>query len=163
MGWWVDMSLGKMLSESAERYKDHWAVIQGETRITYHELNRAACALANHLRSLGLGQGDKVALMLPNCPEFVIAYFGVQKIGGVAVTLHTQSTPYELRYLLKNSDSLCLITQGELVRRFEEIRDELPLCQHLITTGAPEQPSPFLDIIQKGPFTIAIPELTGDD
>src|SRR3989339_920445 len=119
MGWWVDMSLGKMLSESAERYKDHWAVIQGETRITYHELNRAACALANPLRSLGLGQGDKVALMLPNCPEFVISYFGIQKIGGVAVTLHIQSTSHELRHLLGNSDAKGLITQDALAKRFE--------------------------------------------
>ena len=64
--------------------------------MTYRELNRAACALGNHLRSLGLGKGDKVALMLPNCPEFIIAYFGIQKMGGVAVTLNVQSTPYEL-------------------------------------------------------------------
>jgi len=156
-------NLAMMLKETAARYAERVALITSDSRMTYLELERSACALGSHLRSLGLGKGDKVAIMLPNCPEFVIAYFGVQKIGGVAVTLHTQSTPYELRYLLKNSDSLCLITQGELVRRFEEIRDELPLCQHLITTGAPEQPSPFLDIIQKGPFTIAIPELTGDD
>ena len=90
------MSLGKMLTESAENYAENAAVIHGEKRFTYRELNRAACALGNHLRSLGLGKGDKVALMLPNCPEFVIAYFGIQKIGGVAVTLNVQSTPYEL-------------------------------------------------------------------
>ncbi|OHE33347.1 MAG: hypothetical protein A3J94_10850, partial [Syntrophus sp. RIFOXYC2_FULL_54_9] len=157
------MSLGKMLSESAERYKDHWAVIQGETRITYRELNRAACALGNHLRSLGLGEGDKVALMLPNCPEFVIAYFAVQKIGGVAVTLNVQSTPYELLHLLGNSDSRCLITQGALAKRFEEIQDKLPLCRHLITTNGPEEDSLFREIIAKGPFTEEIPEMAAAD
>jgi len=157
------MSLGKMLSESAERYKDHWAVIQGETRITYRELNRAACALGNHLRSLGLGKGDKVALMLPNCPEFVIAYFAVQKIGGVAVTLNVQSTPYELLHLLGNSDSQCLITQGALAKRFEEIQDKLPLCRHLITTNGPEEDSLFREIIAKGPFTEEIPEMAAAD
>src|SRR5512139_3213888 len=110
------MSLGKMLTESTERYPDHTAVIQGEKRLTYRELNRAACALGNHLRSLGLGKGDKVAVMLPNIPEFVIAYFGIQKIGGVAVTLNVQSTSYELLHLLANSDSRCLITQGTLAK-----------------------------------------------
>jgi long-chain acyl-CoA synthetase len=157
------MSLGKMLSESAERYEDHWAVIHGETRITYRELNRDACALGNHLRSLGLGKGDKVALMLPNCPEFVIAYFAVQKIGGVAVTLNVQSTPYELLHLLGNSDSQCLITQGMLAKRFEEIQKELPLCSHLITTNGPDEDSPFREIVAKGPFTEAIPEMADDD
>ena len=157
------MSLGKMLSESAERHAENWAVIHGETRVTYRELNRAACALGNHLRSLGLGKGDKVALMLPNCPEFVIAYFAVQKVGGVAVTLNVQSTPYELLHLLGNSDTQCLITQGALAKRFEEIQQELPLCRHLITANGPEEDSLFREIIAKGPFTEEIPELAADD
>ena len=62
------MSLGKMLAESAGKYAERVAVIHGDRRITYRELDRAACALANHLRSIGLGQGYNVALMLPNCP-----------------------------------------------------------------------------------------------
>lgn len=157
------MSLGKMLTESAEHTPENTAVIQGEKRMTYRELNRAACALGNHLRSLGLGKGDKVAVMLPNCAEFVIAYFGIQKIGGVAVTLNVQSTPYELLHLLGNSDSQCLITQGILAKRFDEIRKELPFCRHLVTTNGPEEDSPFREIIAKGPFTEEIPELAGDD
>src|SRR3989339_1457564 len=112
-------SLGKMLAESAGNYAERVAVVFGDRKMTYRELERAACALANHLRSLGLGQGDKVALMLPNCPEFVIAYFGIQKIGGVAVTLHIQSTSHELRHLLGNSDAKGLITQDALAKRFE--------------------------------------------
>ena len=162
-GWDRAMSLGKMLEESAGRYAERVALVHGERRITYGELNRAACALGNHLRLLGLGKGDKVAIMLPNCPEFVIAYFAVQKIGGVAVTLNVQSTPYELRHLLGNSDAQCLITQGELAKRFEEIKNELPLCRHIIATNGPDEESPFREIIAKGPFTIEVPELAADD
>ncbi len=162
-GWDHAMSLGKMLAESAERYAKRVALVHGERRITYRELNRAACALGNHLRSLGFGKGDKVAVMLPNCPEFIIAYFAVQKIGGVAVTLNVQSTPYELRHLLGNSDAQCLITQGALAKRFEEIKNELPLCRHMIATNGPDEESPFREIIAKGPFTIEVPELAADD
>jgi long-chain acyl-CoA synthetase len=157
------MSLGKMLAESAGRYAERVALVHGERRITYRELNRAACAVGNHLRSLGLRKGDKVAVMLPNCPEFVIAYFAVQKIGGVAVTLNIQSTPYELRHLLGNSDAQCLITQGTLAKRFEEIKNELPLCRHMIATNEADEESPFRKIIAKGPFTIEVPELMADD
>jgi long-chain acyl-CoA synthetase len=157
------MSLGKMLAESAGKYAERVAVIHGDRRITYRELERAACALANHLRSEGLGKGDKVALMLPNCPEFIIAYFGIQKMGGVAVTLNVQSTPYELRHLLENSDAQCLIMPDTLAKRFEEIREELPLCRRLITTGGPEEDSPFREIVAKGPFTTEIPEIEDDD
>ncbi|MHB9098345.1 MAG: AMP-binding protein, partial [Syntrophales bacterium] len=63
-GWKQIMGLGKMLAESAERYAEHIAVIHGDRKITYRELDRAACALGNHLRSLGIGKGDKIALML---------------------------------------------------------------------------------------------------
>lgn len=157
------MSLGKMLTESVERYPENTAIIQGERRMTYQELNKAACALGNHLRSLGLGKGDKVGVMLPNCMEFVIAYFGIQKMGGVAVTLNVQSTPHELLHLLGNSDTQCLITQGTLAKRFEEIRKELPLCRHLITTNGPEEESPFQEIIANGHFAEKIPILSDDD
>jgi len=86
--------------------------------------------------------------MLPNCPEFIIAYFGIQKLGGVAVTLNVQSTSYELRHLLGNSDAKCLITQAVSAKRFTEIRDELPLCRHLIETNGSGEDSPFRNIIE---------------
>jgi len=152
-----------MLAENAEKFGEQVAVIHDDRRIVYRELEQAACALANHLRSLGLAKGDKVSVMLPNCPEFIIAYFAVQKIGGVAVTLNVQSTPYELRHLLGNSDSKCLITQGKLAKRFDEIREELPLCRHLIETNGPEEDSLFRKIVETGPFTTEIPELGEDD
>jgi long-chain acyl-CoA synthetase len=157
------MSLGEMLSQSAGKYAANTAFIHGERRITYRELEQAACALGNHLRAEGLGKGDKVALMLPNVPEFAIAYFGIQKIGAVAVTLNVQSTPYELKHLLGNSDAKALITQDALARRFEEIRPELPLCRTLITTNDPGEASPFAEIVARGPFAIDIPALAGDD
>ena len=157
------MSLGKMLAESAKKYAENVALIHGDRRMTYRELEGAACAVGSHLRSLGLGKGDKVALMLPNCPEFVIAYFAVQKIGGVVVTLNTQSTAYELSHLLGNSDSKGLITQGAMAKRWEEIRSEIPLCRHIITADGPEEASPFHEIIRTGSFTLEIPELADDD
>ena len=157
------MNLGNMLTQSAKAHADLVAVVHGDRKILYRELEAAACALANHLKSEGFGKGDKVALMLPNCPEFIIAYFGVQKLGGIAVTLNVQSTSYELRHLLGNSDAKCLITQAALAKRFAEIRDELPLCRHLIEAGGPEEDSPFRRIVETGPFTTEIPELGDDD
>jgi long-chain acyl-CoA synthetase len=114
-------------------------------------------ALAHHFQALGLRKGDKAALMLPNCPEFVIAYFACQKIGAVAVTLNVLSTPYELSFLLADSDARVLITQPALTRRFEEIRNDLPLCRHLLTTEDLKR------IATEGPFTIDIPDIAPDD
>ena len=160
----MTMSLGQMLEESGKRYAKNTATIYDGKVMTYEALNRAVNALGNELKNLGITKGDKVAVMLSNCPEFVISYFAIQKIGAVAVTLNVLSTPYELRHLLGNSDTMCLITETPLAKKFEEIRNDLPLCRHLITTGGLDsESSPFRRIIEKGPFTLGMPEITGDD
>jgi long-chain acyl-CoA synthetase len=152
-----------MLEESCRRYADNVCIIYDGTYFTYKALNRAVNALGNGLRSMGIQKGDKVAVMLPNCPEFMISYFAVQKIGAVAVTLNILSTSYELRHLLGNSDSKCLITETHLARRYEEIRDDIPLCSNIITTSGLETDSPFFDIIKNGPFVLEMPEITDND
>jgi long-chain acyl-CoA synthetase len=101
--------------------------------------------------------------MLPNCPEFVISYFAVQKIGAVAVTINILSTSYELRHLIGNSDAKCLITETPLAKRYEEIREDIPLCNHIITTSGLDTACRFREIVEKGPFTLEMPDIADDD
>jgi long-chain acyl-CoA synthetase len=157
------MSLGKMLEESSHRYANNAATIYDGKSLTYEALHSAVNSLGNALRSLGIQKGDKVAIMLPNCPEFVISYFAVQKIGAVAVTINILSTSYELRHLIGNSDAKCLITETPLAKRYEEIRDDIPLCKHIITTSGLDTASQFREIIEKGPFTLEMPDIADDD
>ncbi len=151
------MNLGLKFEEVCRQYPDNRALVYDDQTITYTELNRAVNALAHHFKTLGLRKGDKVALMLPNCPEFVVTYFAAQKIGAVAVTLNVLSTPYELRFLLANSDAKVLVTQPNLTKRFEEIKADLPLCHHLLTTDDMKQ------ITAAGPFSVDIPDIAPDD
>ena len=153
----MPMNLGQKFDETCLQYPNNTALIYEDQTISYHALGRSVNALANHLRSLGLRKDDKVALMLPNCPEFVITYFAVLKIGAVAVTLNVLSTPYELQYLLENSDAQALVTQPSLVKRYEDIQDQLPLCRHLLTTDNLQQ------IIAAGPFSLDMPDIAPDD
>jgi long-chain acyl-CoA synthetase len=157
------MSLGRMLEESAHRYPNNAATIYDGKSLTYEALHSAVNALGNELRSLGIQKGDKVAIMLPNCPEFVISYFAVQKLGAVAVTVNILSTPYELRHLLGNSDTKCLITETPLAKKYDEIRDDIPLCKHIITTSGLDTASRFREIIEKGPFILEMPDIADDD
>jgi long-chain acyl-CoA synthetase len=157
------MSLGRMLEESCDRYADNVVIIYDEKYVTYDALNRDVNALGNGLRNLGIQKGDSVAIMLPNCPEFVISYFAVQKIGAVAVTINVLSTSYELRYLLANSNAKCLITEAPLAKRYEEIRAELPLCSHIITSSGMNAESPFWQIVEMGPDTLDISDIANND
>lgn len=157
------MSLGQMLENTCRLHAGRTALIHNEKRITYEELNRHVNSLGNRLRGLGIAKDDKVAVMLPNIPEFVISYFAVQKIGAVTVTLNTQSTPYELNHLLGNSDSKILITTGQLAGRVETIKKDLPLFQDVITTNGLEESSAFTEAIGTGPFELDMPEIKDDD
>src|SRR5271157_2134012 len=157
------MSLGRMFEESTHRYPNNAATIYDGKSLTYEALHKAVNSLGNELRSRDIQKGDKVAIMLPNCPEFVISYFAVQKIGAVAVTVNILSTPYELRHLLGNSDAKCLITETPLAKRYEEIREYIPLCKHIITTSGLDTASQFREIIEKGPFTLDMPDIADDD
>ena len=150
-------NLGQMFEEICRRYTDNTALIYEDQTITYGALNRSVDALVHHFQTLGLRKGDKAALMLPNCPEFVVSYFACQKIGAVAVTLNVLSTPYELSFLLADSDARVFITQPTLTKRFEEIKNDLPLCRHLLTTDDLKR------IAVAGPFTIDIPDIAPDD
>lgn len=157
------MNLGRMLEETCARHAGRVALIYEENRIPYAALNSAVNAFAGRLRKAGLEKGDSIAMMLSNSPEFVIAYFAIQKIGAVAVTLNTLSTPYELVHLLKNSDAKCLITSEALAEKFEKLRAELPLCKTLLLSDGPGA-EPFIgDAVANGPVRFDIPDMGADD
>jgi long-chain acyl-CoA synthetase len=95
------------------------------------------------LKRAGVVKGDKVALVLPNVPEFFYFYFAAAKLGAVAVPLNTSSTSYELNYLLDNSDTKVLVTTEPVRRRYEEIRDKLATCKNIIIVDEPAQAAVF--------------------
>jgi long-chain acyl-CoA synthetase len=151
-----------MLDETVREHGQRPFIIHNKMRMTYGEFRAATDALASHLQDLGIVKDDKIAIMLPNCPEFLISYFAVQRLGAVAVTLNVQSTAHELRHLLEDSDARCLIVQENSARRFEEIRQDLPLCRHVITTSGMDAPSPFTAMIRQ-PLPGFTPAAVGPD
>lgn len=130
------INLAQLLEESVERYADRPVLIADGRRVTYTQLNDAVNATMDRLLHLGLKQGDKVALMLPNIPEFVYCYFAIIRAGAVAVLLNTSSTPFELTYLLNNSDAKILVTQSAGEKKYYGIKDRLTSCHEAYIIGA---------------------------
>ncbi|RPH88465.1 MAG: hypothetical protein EHM66_00575 [Deltaproteobacteria bacterium] len=135
------VNLALLLEESVQKHADRPVLIAENQRITYRQLHSAVHAVAPSLKNMGMGKGDKVAIMLPNIPEFVYYCFAVFQSGAVAVLLNTSSTPSELCYLLNNSDAKILITQASGEKRYREIQDQLSTCHSIYITDSEENRS----------------------
>lgn len=96
-------NLAQLLERSAEIYPERTALVMGETRLSYAEVNAAANQVANLLASHGLGLGDRVLLSMPNIPYFSIAYFGILKTGATVIPLNVLLKSREIAYHLRDS------------------------------------------------------------
>jgi long-chain acyl-CoA synthetase len=99
------LNLSVLLEDSARKYPARDALVLGETRLTYAQVNGAANQVANLLVSRGIQPGDKVALSCPNLPFFPIIYYGILKAGAVVVPLNVLLKGREIAYHLGDSDA----------------------------------------------------------
>ena len=112
----------------------------GDDLFTLGQVESRAEALAASLHGLGVEGGDRVALILPPWPEFVISMFAVAKLGAVLVPLNPHLTKQELRYMLRHSGATAAIIAESVdgvdhLQIFEEMMDNLPGLNHLVTVG----------------------------
>ncbi|WP_327010290.1 long-chain fatty acid--CoA ligase [Dactylosporangium sp. NBC_01737] len=103
------LSVAAILAESARRYPQRIAVVDGASRVTYAELWREALLVAGALRELGVRPGDRVALQCPNTVDFPRAYYGILALGAVVVPVHLLLTADEVAYTLRDSGARVLV------------------------------------------------------
>lgn len=107
----------------------------GRTEMTWKDFDKRANRFANLLLSRGIQKGDKVAILLMNCLEWLPVYFGILKAGAVAVPLNYRYTADEIKYCLELSDSDVLIFGPEFIGRVEEISDKIPRVKQVFYVG----------------------------
>jgi len=152
-----------MIDHSIDTWSENRAIVHGNSVMTYRELGQKINSLARTLRNHGIEKGDSVAVVLPNIPDFVVSYFAILKVGGVAVTINTASTQHELKYLLDNSDARAVITAPATAVKIREIRRELPLCRFLIVTEGVDGDISWDEVMREESAYVKTPPLTGDD
>jgi len=104
-----DLTLGGVLEETARKFPGHTALLFFGRKIIYAELDRLANRFAHALAGLGVRKGDRVALMLPNIPQMVIAYYGTLRAGAIGVATNPLYHSHELEVQLKDSGASVLI------------------------------------------------------
>ena len=110
-----EMNLAQYLVAHAQATPDRPAIRFEGTTITYGELATRARRFGAALAAAGIAPGDRVAIYLPNIPEFPIAYYGIQAIGAIPVSINSIFKTEEVRYLLDDSGARVVVTTADLI------------------------------------------------
>ena len=115
--------------------------------------------LANGLKGLGITKGDRVAIMLPNIPEFVYSFYALQKLGAIAVPFNTMYKGREVLHILNDSGAKAIIALTNFAPLINEIKPDVPTLEHIILTGErtlvfvqPESTAALQMVHEKGVF-----------
>ncbi len=111
----MTLSLATILAESARRFPDRRAVVLGDEAVSYAELWEQTRRYAAVLAERGVRAGDRVALLLPNVPDFPRCYYAVLALGGVVVPVHALLTATEICYVIEDSGARLLVCAGPLL------------------------------------------------
>ncbi|MGH7553774.1 MAG: class I adenylate-forming enzyme family protein [Longimicrobiales bacterium] len=136
-------SVADALEARAAEDPDRLFLIYADRKLTYRQVDQRASALAAALHELGVTRGDRIALDLPNWPEFIISMFAVAKLGAVMVPLNPRYTVPELQYMLRHSEATVVISaetfnDTDYLQLFEGFLTSLPDFQYLVTVGEAE-------------------------
>jgi long-chain acyl-CoA synthetase len=131
----VALNLAQIIPGGERTFPDAVALIHPERRMTYRQLAACVRQFAAALGAAGVRPGDKVGLMMPNRPEFTIAYFGILHAGAVVVPLNILLVAEEVAYALSDSDAVALVVWAPLeagIHGFERVAT----CKRLFVAGA---------------------------
>src|SRR5438067_3418581 len=130
-------TLPELLIEQANRHPERPAIIFFDRAMSYRELERASARFAAALAGLGVQAGDRVALLLPNTPQFVIGYYGALRAGAIVVASNPLYVAHELEHQLRDSGAKVILTLSKFYPTVEAVRARTAL-EHVVVTNIKE-------------------------
>jgi fatty-acyl-CoA synthase len=148
--------LGEILRRHARARPQKTAYVVGTTRVTYAQFNAGANRLAHALQQLGVGRGDRVAVLANNCVAYPLVYFACIKLGAIVVPVNARFKDEEVHYVVEHSESMALLFAPDFSATVERLRARWPRLRHYrsleaatfaewIDGCAPVEPSAFVD------------------
>lgn len=125
------MNIADMLDKNNIFFPDTEALVYEGKSYTYHAYWQTVKRLANAFTKLGVKRGDKVAIFLTNCPEFLFTYYAAQTLGGVAVSISSMSKADEVEYMVGDSESVILVSENALAANIPAI-ERMPTIKRVI-------------------------------
>jgi long-chain acyl-CoA synthetase len=149
-------TLPAALEETAHRHPDLPALIFRGKQISYQEYNRAVDRFAAALQGLGVEEGDRVAIHLPNCPQFPISYYAVLRAGGIVVPCNPIYTARELKHQLVDSGAEVIVTLSAMYPLIRQIRADTSI-HHVVVAKVKTYFPPLLKLL----FTLLLEKKGG--
>ena len=125
--------LQEILQKSATEFPQKTAIFFGEREISYAQLDLLSNKFANSLVKLGIKKGDRVAVFLPDIPQFIVAYFGILKVGGVVTAISPLHREREVEYQLKDSGAQSIVALDSLYSIVAKVKQKTQLKSVIIT------------------------------
>lgn len=152
-GYWRGVTMGEVLRTTALRFGDHLAVVAGETRWTYRELDAQADALAAGFQRLGLKPGERVIVQLPNRAEFLSVAFGLFRAGVIPVFALPAHREREIAHFARAAEArACIIADSHDGFDYREmavqVQKQLPALRHVIVAGDAGPHLPLSEVAQ---------------
>jgi len=158
----MSINIGAFLAKRAMMNPDTEALVCEEVRRTFSECNSRANKFAHAVQKLGVGSGDRVALLALNEPEYLDMFFGLGKIGAILVPINYRLAGPEIQYILRDSESSVLVFGKEYVEIIDSIRNDIPAKEFIaITDDPPAWAQSYESVIKDEPESE--PDISGGD
>ena len=159
------MNIGKFLEKSTRKNPRKTYLYYREERISYEIFNENVNRAANGFLNLGIRKGDRVCIMLHNCPEFLYTWLGLSKIGGILVPINAAFKEKEAEYIISHSEAVAIVAAHQFIPIIEAVRPRTPRVERLISLGEGEVTgwTPFQELPRASSELKSSVKLTGDD
>src|SRR6266566_2342835 len=138
-----DQPLTWLLDQAVHNHSDQTAIIYYGTRLNYAQLSSLANRFAAALQRLGVQKGDRVAIALPNIPQYPIAFYGALRAGAVIVPTNPLYTEREMQHQLADSGARVIVMLEEFYPTVRSVRDQTAL-EHIILTSPADYLPPMM-------------------
>ena len=160
------MNIPELLEKQAADQPDKIYLYFRDQEITYKEFNLTANRIANAFKKMGIAKASMAAIMLPNCPEYLYAWMGFNKLGAVEVPVNTNFQEAELKYILQHAEVSAIVIHESFYPILKELQGpELPMLKHVVYVGAgaaPEGTVPFGSLLKEKSDFVQ-PDISDDD
>ena len=128
----VPLLVNDFLRRSTKLFEDSEAVVDGDRRLTWRQFGERVNQQANALAAMGVGKGDRVAIIAPNSHQFLETFYGTAAIGAVIVPINYRLIPSDFEYILQHSEASVVLVDAEFTHLVDPIRGSIPSVDHFI-------------------------------